>query len=122
MIRVRDEVEDVAVMAEEGLGVEDPQVMALWLMNMMMEIGTVIGVVMEEEGVEGGVVVISVDVEEEDTMDLNLIYNKMEDTTKTCYQLKAVGVDVEGVDIVEGAVVSGLMEDRSKPLHEVLKG
>ena len=32
------------------------------------------------------------------------------------------GVDVEGVDIVEGAVVSGLMEDRSKPLHEVLKG
>ena len=64
--------------------------MALWLMNMMMEIGTVIGVVMEEEGVEGGVVVISVDVEEEDTMDLNLIYNKMEDTTKTCYQLKAV--------------------------------
>lgn len=27
-----------------------------------------------------------------------------------------------GVGIVEGAVVSGLMEDRSKPLHEVLKG
>lgn len=63
--------------------------MALWLMNMMMEIGTVIGVVMEEGGVEGGVVVISVDVEEEDTMDLNLIY-KMEDITKTCHQLKAV--------------------------------
>lgn len=58
-------------------------------MNMMMEIGTVIGVVMEEGGVEGGVVVISVAVEEEDTMDLNLIYSKMEDTTKT-YQLKAV--------------------------------
>lgn len=59
-------------------------------MNMMMEIGgTVIGVVMEEGGVEGGVVVISVAVEEEDTMDHNLIYNKMEDTTMTSH-LKAV--------------------------------
>lgn len=195
-------------------------------MNMMMEIGTVIGVVMEEGGVEGGVVVISVDVEEEDTMDLHLIYSKMEDTTKT-YHLKAVvfsyflfqyvsfswslislfsrdvlimvivlrcllksgcpfllyintiecslcellnwnylvsdvevvfiftflyrlrpmksssqldistatllfglswigcifqGVDAEGAGIAEGAVVSGLMEGRSKQLHEVLKG
>ena len=59
--------------------------MALWVMNMMMEIGTVIGVVMEEEGVEGGVVVISVAVEEEDTMDLNLIYSKMEVTIKTSH-------------------------------------
>lgn len=57
--------------------------MGLWQMNMMMEIGIVTGVVMEEEGVEGGVVVTSVAVEEEDTMDRNFIYSKMEDTTKT---------------------------------------
>jgi len=72
--RVHLEVEVGAAVAEEGEGLE---AMVSWGLIMRMEVGTAVG---EMLGV--GVVgedVVSVAVEEDGTMDLTLIHNKMED-------------------------------------------
>lgn len=96
--------------AEEG---QEEEVMVLCLLNMRMEVGTVIGAILEV-GVEGEDVV-SVAVGEEDIMDLILMQSKMEATIMK-HLLKAVVVAVEGETVV-GAVAIEQM-GRSRQLHE----
>jgi len=71
--RVRLEVEGGAVVAEEGEGLE---AMVSWVLIMRMEAGTAVGAMLGVGVVGEGVV--SVAVEEDGTMDLLLMHNKME--------------------------------------------